>query len=114
MLDHEYGGLADNEAEAAALAVSDALHALPLSGATLLSIDLDSGRLESLIVEQEVFRNEVAQLDSAGAAYAKRLVRDICNYLIDIVISLPDFTSNAAVELLSRDSELKALIQNSA
>ena len=111
VLDQEYGGLARNEAEAAALAVSNAFRTLPLSGESLLSIDFDPGKLESLIAEQEDFQGELKQLNSAGVAYSKRLLRDICNYIIDIVISLPDFTSHATVELLTRDSELLALIQ---
>lgn len=107
----EYGGLEPNEREAATLAVADLLASSDLGTAGFLELDLDPAKLETLLLADPEFRRERASLSLSATVFAERLIRDTSNYVIDLVLSLPDFQSVAARELLTRDTELLTLIK---
>ncbi|SNS67936.1 NACHT domain-containing protein [Asanoa hainanensis] len=107
----EYPSLLDNEREAASLAVAGTLDRSDLSAADFLEMDLDPAALEQQLKNDPTFVREVALLNDAGRVFVDQLVRDLSNYVIDMVMSLPDFQSAAARDLMTRDSELLTLVR---
>ncbi len=106
MLGAEYGPVPAHELEAASAAVAALLERSELSAADFLEVDLDPSRLENLLLGDAQYRAEVALLAPGATVLAQRLVRDVSNYVVDIVMSLPDFNASAARELLNKASRV--------
>ena len=107
-LEIEFGGLPENEREAAVIAVSDSFGQAHISTDLLLNQDLDPLRLEDYVRATGV--QERALLSAAGNTLYEHLLRETCNYTVEIAVTLPKFTSEAAHESLRRESEIIDLI----
>lgn len=107
----EFGGVPDNELDAAASAVADVLQRSDLSAASFLELNIDPALLEAELAKDSTYVNELAFLAPAAEMFAGRLLRDVCGYVADIVLSLPDFNAEAARAILTRQDELTELVR---
>jgi Leucine-rich repeat (LRR) protein len=107
-LEVEFGGLPENERIAAVLAVADAIERANVTSQLLLSQDLDPLRLEDH-VRAGGMRDRALLIPAAGVLY-DHLLREACNYAVEIAVTLPPFPSQAARESLRRESEIIDLI----
>ncbi len=105
----EFPNLADNEREAAALAVADALGRLEME-ATLMRTDLDATLLERAVhkTAPDPFRHLGTQTQALG----ERLLRECCNYIVTIAPKLPQFDAAATRELLVRSTSILQELQS--
>ena len=104
LLDVEFRGVPPNEREAAVLAIRDTFAAAPLSDETLFQADLDARLVERQLrpAGRAVLRNALL---SEGAEEIYWLVlRECCAYLVEVVTTLPKFSSGALTELLRRET----------
>jgi hypothetical protein len=107
-LEIEFGGLSENERKASVLAVSDSFEKARVSTQVLLSRNLEPLRLEDYIRATKV--KERASLNEAAGLLYDHLLRETCNYAVEIAVTLPQFSSQAARESLRRESEIIELI----
>ena len=90
------------------LAVADAIERANISSQLLLSQDLDPLRLEDHVRAGGI--PDRALLIPAAGVLFDHLLREACNYAVEIAVTLPPFTSQAARESLRRESEIIDLI----
>jgi hypothetical protein len=104
LLDVEFGGVPPNEREAAVLAVRHTFAAAPLSDETLFQADLDARLVERQLrlAGRRVLRN--ALLSEGGEEIYWLVLRECCAYLVEVVTTLPKFSSGALTELLRRET----------
>jgi hypothetical protein len=107
-LESEFGGLPANEREAAVLAVASAMEKAGITSDLLLSHDLDPARLEAHIRSSSPRQRE--DLISVAQVLYDQLLRESCTYAVEVAITLPPFTSQAALESLRRETEIIELI----
>jgi hypothetical protein len=107
-LEVEFGGLPENERAAAVLAVADVIERANVTSELLLSQDLNPLRLEDHVRAAGV-RDRELLVPAAGVLY-DHLLREACNYAVEIAMTLPPFASQAARESLRRESEIIDLI----
>jgi hypothetical protein len=107
-LETEFGGLPENEREAAILAVADSMERAGINSKLLLSQDLDPLALEDHVRRTNM--REQALLNPAAEVLYDHLLREVCNYTIEIAVTLPPFASQAAKESLRRETEIIELI----
>ena len=100
----EYQGLEDNDRAAVFAEVITALERADLSDAALLDDNADPVRLARRM-RAGMPRLE-AQLGEAGARLYEVVLDECCDCLVRIVRQLPQFTSRATAEVLSRLSGL--------
>jgi hypothetical protein len=107
----EHGGKAipDNEKTAAILAVADTFDALEIDSQSLLDNDLDPLRLEDMLRNASPLATR--DLNESATALYQRILRDACNYLVEIISTLPNFQTKATRELLRRESDILELVQ---
>jgi hypothetical protein len=108
-LDVEFGGLPENERAAAVLAVADAIERAGVTSELLLAQDLDPLRLEAHV--RTAAMGEREQLVPAAGVLYDHLLREACNYVVEIAVTLPPFASQAARESLRRETEIIDLIR---
>jgi hypothetical protein len=106
----EFDGLAANEREAAARTVADTIDGAVLTEDVLFANDLDPVKLESFFRSQRPTAAEDALLAPAAVALYDFALREICHYLVEIVVTLPSFDSRQARELLSRETDVIELV----
>ncbi|PWV55199.1 NACHT domain-containing protein [Nocardiopsis sp. L17-MgMaSL7] len=101
-LDHEFQGLAENEREAAVLAVADAFERAGLTDRVLFEQDLDPLYLERYVRA----RAPGATRDLSGQAVTlfDRVLPESCAYVMATLRTLPRFQAGAFSELLRRES----------
>lgn len=104
LLDMEFSGVPANEREAAVLAVRDTFAAVWLSDETLFHADLDARLVERQLrpAGRAVLRN--ALLSEGGEEIYWLVLRECCSYLVEVVTTLPKFSSGALTELLRRET----------
>jgi energy-coupling factor transporter ATP-binding protein EcfA2 len=107
-LEVEFGGLPENERAAAVLAVADAIEQAGITDELLLTQDLDPLRLEAY-VRAATPQGQALLAAAAGVLY-DHLLREACNYAVEIAVTLPPFASQAARESLRRETEIIELI----
>lgn len=95
------GGLPPHEGTAAALAVADTIDVGARDTRQLLALDLNPELLVRHFREQAP-RADIDLSDAARGLYDLALYES-CVYLVEMVGSLPEFTTKATSELLSRD-----------
>lgn len=100
VMEERFGGLPDNEAEAAILAVVDALVDVDLSDKALLSADADPEVLAMRVRAQ--FPRRTALLSEQGTALHELALDQACRHLVQVIRHLPSFQSAALAEVLSR------------
>jgi len=104
LLDVEFGGVPSNEREAAVLAVRDTFAAASLNDQTLIQADLDAQLVERQLrpAGRRVLR--AALLSEGGEEIYWLVLRECCAYLVEVVTTLPKFSSEALTELLRRET----------
>jgi hypothetical protein len=104
LLDVEFGRVPSHEREAAVLAVRDTFAAASLSDETLFQADLDARLVERQLrpAGRMVLRN--ALLSEGGEEIYWLVLRECCAYLVEVVTTLPKFSSGALTELLRRET----------
>ena len=104
LLDVEFGGVPSYEREAAVLAVRDTFAAASLSDETLIQADLDARLVERQLrpAGRRVLR--AALLSEGGEEIYWLVLRECCAYLVEVVTTLPKFSSEALTELLRRET----------
>ena len=99
---HEFGGIPDNEWDAAVLAVGDTLRR-----ATFTDADIFAGDLDPLYLRRQVAagaRGATRDLSEAGTALYDRLLTECCAYIVELTSTLPRFSAGAFAEILRRQS----------
>ena len=104
LLDVEFGGVPSYEREAAVLAVRDTFAAASLNDQTLIQADLDARLVERQLrpAGRSVLR--AALLSGGGEEIYWLVLRECCAYLVEVVTTLPKFSSGALTELLRRET----------
>ena len=105
-LEAECPHLPENEKDAAALAVARALDRAAISNDLLFAKDLDPLRLERHVLM--MIPGGDREVDSG--VYAK-ILRESCNYVIEITSTLPGFGLRAIQETLKREGETAQLVR---
>ena len=106
LLDAEFGTVPDNERAAAVLAVRDTFTAARLTDEELLHADLDARLVERQLrpAAGEILRK--ALLSEGGGEIYWLVLRESCSYLVEVVTTLPRFSSSALTELLRRETAI--------
>jgi hypothetical protein len=100
----EFRGLADNERDAAVLAVADTLDKAKLTNERLFAADLDAAKVVRAVRPSGVrFTRDLSQ--DAAELY-DRVLRDCCAYVVEVANALPGFEVGVFGEILSRQKEL--------
>lgn len=108
-LDNEFRDLDEGERNAAIIAVSETI-----SRAQLTDKVLFAGNLDPLYLENYVRRftgNSTRDLSWGGTGLYDRVLAQCCAYIIEIADKLPRFQAGAFTELLQRDSQILARIE---
>jgi Leucine-rich repeat (LRR) protein len=106
LLENEYQGIEDNELRAAVLGVKDLVDAIQsIRGEVLFEQDLEPVGLEAVLLQQPAARVR-ADLGDASQLVFDKLLRETCNYIIELAMSLPRFSATALVEVLRRETEI--------
>ncbi|GAA2115321.1 NACHT domain-containing protein [Actinomadura alba] len=104
VLEHEFTGLAENERNAAVLAVTDAFDRAPLTDQDLFAADLDA-----LFLERHVRAGSpgaTRDLGHQAAGLYDRVLAECCAYVLEVTVGLPAFGKGALVEILRRETEI--------
>lgn len=105
-LEADVGRLPTNEIEAAALAVGDTFANAELDVDELFSKNLNPLLLEKSLRETSEVILRQAALSEGGEALYDRLVRESCNYVVEVVSLLPNFEATGFRHVLAREQEL--------
>ncbi len=106
--ERESSGLPKNEQQAAALAVADTFNKSTITDKLLLSKDLEPIRIEQHL--RKVSPDATRDLSGAAVVLYDAILRESCNYLIEIISAIPDFTLITTREILKREGEIVLLI----
>jgi Leucine-rich repeat (LRR) protein len=106
----EFGGIPDNELRATAFSLERSLIEANVAADTLLAIDLDASSLERHVRATASARHR-SDLNPAGRQLYDFALREACNYVVEITLSLPAFHGAALREVLRRETELLALVR---
>lgn len=104
LLDAEFRGTPDNERTAAVLAVGDTFAVARLTDEALFHADLDARLVERQL--RPAVRGILAKalLGGDGEEIYWLVLRESCSYLVEVVTTLPRYTSSALTELLRRET----------
>lgn len=108
-IEKEAGPLEDNERAAVALAVAGSINSTGISTELLIEKDLNPLELENLF-KKVSNRFTIGFSEKTLNLYGETL-REVCNYIVEVVITLPSFKDRATVELLGRTSEILVLVR---
>jgi hypothetical protein len=113
LIEHEYRGLPENERVATVIAVADTFDQASFEDSFFLAFDLDPVRLEEHLLAQATAQGPSpdALLNEAGRHLYGTLLREACNYAVEIVVTLPEFTNAALTEILQRETTLLELVR---
>ncbi|GLY88518.1 NACHT domain-containing protein [Actinoallomurus iriomotensis] len=101
LLGHEFAGLAENERNAAVLAVADTFDQARLVDADLFAADLDP-----LFLRRNLRTVPPRDLAPPAAALYDRVLDECCRYVIEVARDLPAFHAGAFTEVLRRQSQI--------
>ena len=108
-LDHEFRALAENEREAAVLAVADTFDKAGLTDRTLFEQDLDPLYLERYLRAKAP--RATRDLSRAAVALYDRVLPESCAYVMATLSALPRFQTGAFTELLRRETLLLGKVE---
>ena len=108
-LDHEFRGLAENEREAAVLAVADTFDKAGLTDRILFEQDLDPLYLERYLRAEAP--RATRDLGTAAVALYDRVLPESCAYVMATLSALPRFQTGAFTELLRRETLLLGKVE---
>ncbi|MBT3788735.1 MAG: NACHT domain-containing protein [Alphaproteobacteria bacterium] len=106
----EFQQLPNNEIDAAIIAVGDAINNTSIDIDNILSNDFDPIQIEKLISERDE-PNDYFLSSSAEELY-RIIVRESCNYIVEVAITLPNFNSKSITEILSRETQIISLVKD--
>ena len=110
MLKTEFRNLDEGEINAAIIAVTDTFDQARLTGQVLVTEDLDPFFLERYVRK---FRGTSTRyLSQDGSALYDRVLAQCCAYIIELADKLPGFQTDAFSELLSRDRQILARLED--
>ncbi len=104
LLDTEFRAVPDNERTAAVLAVGDTFAAAPLTDEALFQADVDARLVERQLRPAAAVILTKALLSGGGQGIYWLVLRESCSYLVEVVTTLPKFSSGALTELLRRET----------
>jgi hypothetical protein len=110
MLESEFRNLDEGEKNAAITAVTDTLNRAELTGQVLVMQDLDPFSLERYVRKFQGASTRYISQDGVGL-YDRVLAR-CCAYIIELADKLPGFQKDAFGELLSRDRQILARLED--
>ncbi|WP_431869346.1 NACHT domain-containing protein [Nocardiopsis eucommiae] len=102
LCEQEFRGLGDADRASVLAELADTLERADLSDDAVLGADADPTELVRRIRAQVSRRRLVLELGEAGARMFDVLLEECCEDLLQIVVTLPQFTPRAAAETLSR------------
>ncbi|WP_079319500.1 NACHT domain-containing NTPase [Microbispora sp. GKU 823] len=105
-IEAEFGGLPENEKRAAIDAVRDTFEQASLSDSELFAQDLNSGYLNTFLRARMPGIARKALLSTQAIDLYNILLRESCDYLIQVTIALPEYSRNALTEILRRESDI--------
>lgn len=100
------------ERTAAGYAVEKSLRAALLTSADLIDLDFDPIALNRWIRDRDPDAADRAGLSEAGTSIYDTLLSDSSSWIVATAGALPGVRSQATAELLSRDTEIIALLRN--
>jgi NACHT conflict system protein/NACHT domain-containing protein len=100
----EFRNIPENDREAAALAVADAIGKADLTSRDLFAVDLDTSRLFRAI--KPLGRRYIETLSQDATELYERILHDCCAYIVAVADELPGFQADAFAELLTRHTEI--------
>src|SRR3984957_5625592 len=104
LLDAEFRAVPDNERAAAVLAVTDTFAAARLTDEALFHADLDARLVQRQLRPAAAVILPKALLSEGGDQIYWLVLRESCSYLVEVVTTLPTFSSGALTELLRRET----------
>jgi NACHT N-terminal Helical domain 1/NACHT domain len=104
LLDAEFRNVPGNEREAAVLAVRDTFAWGRLTDEALFNADLDARLVERQLRPAVDVVLPKALLGEGGEQVYSLILRESCSYLVEVVTTLPKFSSGALTELLRRQT----------
>lgn len=104
LLDAEFRGVPDIGRAAAVLAVGDTFAAARLTDEVLFHADLDARLVERQLrpAAGAILRKALLSKDGEGIYWL--VLRESCSYLVEVVTTLPRYSSSALTELLRRET----------
>ncbi|MFF0234031.1 NACHT domain-containing protein [Micromonospora sp. NPDC005254] len=108
----EFHDLAENEKAAALQAVQDTLERSPLKDYDLFEHDLNAAYVDKYLRRQFPQAKDLAGLSEPARALYDIVLRDCCEYIVQVSITLPQFQSNALTEILRRESDIAETLQD--
>ena len=112
LLEREYRSVPDNERTAAIRAVAETFSVASLSGEDIYQSDLSAGYIQRQLGPQSASTLEKFLLSDGATQLYQLLLRECCEYLVQVVKSLPDFQSNALTQLLARSTQTINYLQD--
>jgi hypothetical protein len=111
-IEREYRGLPDNEKTAAILAVAETFTVARLNDDDLYQNDLNAGYLEKHLrtYSQEILSRSF--LSEAATELYLMLLRESCEYLVQVIKALPSFQPAVLTELLRRSTQILNSLQD--
>ena len=107
----EFRGLPENERTAATLAVADTFNSVPLSDNYLFSNDLNAAYIDRYLRSKAPRMAQRALLSEAGTELYNILLRESCEYVVQVTLTLPQFQVGALTEILKRSTEIIVALQ---
>ena len=108
-LENEFRGLDEGERNAAIIAVGETIGRAQLTDKVLFAGNLDPLYLENYV--RRFTGNSTRDLSWGGTALYDRVLAQCCAYIIEIADKLPRFQAGAFTELLQRDTQILARIE---
>ena len=105
-LANEFRDLATNERAAAILAVRDTFAASSLSAQHITKLDLNPFLMRRALRPVSAKILKTALLSSGAHELYTRILNESCDYLVEFVAALPQFSTDALSELLRRESQI--------
>lgn len=109
-LQGEFRNLDEGERNAAIIAVTETFNQARLTGEMLLAKDLDPLYLERYV--RKFTGTTTVGLSQDGLALYDRVLAQCCAYIIELADKLPGFQRDAFAELLHRDRQILARIED--
>jgi hypothetical protein len=109
-LEVEFRDLEEGERNAAVAAVTETFDRARITDADLFSRDLDPLNLEKYV--RRFKGNATRDLSGGGVQLFDRILARCCGYILEIADKLPRFQTGAFAELLKRDSQILAKIED--
>lgn len=108
-VEKEAGSITENEQASATAAVAESIKNSAISRRFFLDQDLDPLAIEHHFAE--LGREKLVGLSDKGKDLYRKVLRETCNYIVEIVMTLPSFRDSATIELLGRTSEIQNIVR---